>query len=114
MGELLRPTVEIGEAQPLLARNDPFDLRIQGAKGAEECGKSGREIGDDCAALLVLADDHPAAGSCDPGQHVVELEVEFTRHPNSFAFVLRNLMRRCPLNGEHLGDTSRFERNRLE
>jgi hypothetical protein len=93
--------VEIGEGQALVSRNNPLRLRIERAKGTKEGWKGGWEIGDDCSALLVLAYNQSAAGSDDPAEHVVELEVELRGHANSptsnsFAFAVRNLMRRCP------------------
>jgi len=71
------------EGQPLVTGNDCLSLGIEGAKCTEEGRKGRREVGYDRSALIVLVDDQPAAGPDDPRKHVVELEIELRRHPNS-------------------------------
>src|SRR4030095_1643039 len=62
------------------AANYSFDLGIERAKGSEERGKSVAKVGDDGAAMLVLANDQPPAGCSNFGQLLVILAVELGLH----------------------------------
>ena len=88
--------VEVGEVQPLVARDDRFVLGVQCAKGAEKLGSVAGKLVDDRAALLVFADDQPPAGADNLGQHLVERRSSSVgiACPLSFAFAAARLMRR--------------------
>ncbi len=94
MGEAIRNPVEIGEGEPFVAGDQGLGLGVQRAEGLEELRKRRREVGDDRAPLLVIADDEPAAGRGELGQDLIELAIQVTGHSPSFAFAATRLMRR--------------------
>ena len=75
--------VEIGKGEPLVARNKRLVGGVQRTECAEELRKRCREVVDDRAAQLVLADDEPPAGADDPRQFLVKAAVELARHAPS-------------------------------
>src|SRR5690349_14867616 len=78
--DAVRNPVEIGEGEALLAGNQRFVTRVQRAEDAKEFRKRRREVVDDHAAELILADHQPSAGADDPRQFLVEATVELARH----------------------------------
>jgi hypothetical protein len=56
LGETRGVYVEIGEGQPLVARDHGFDLPVELAEDVEQHRQGRRQVGDDCASLAVLAD----------------------------------------------------------
>src|SRR3546814_7068993 len=56
---------------------------MKGAESIEQAGQGGRQVGNDSAPLLIMADADSAALARHHSHHGVELAVELTRHPDS-------------------------------
>ena len=78
-GEPVRPGEEIGEAQPLVGRDDRLDGAVEGTESVEKGRQGGREIGRDRQSAMVLAQNDAAPGPGYLRQSFVKLAVELGR-----------------------------------
>jgi hypothetical protein len=75
--------IEIRKGEPLVSRNKRLVASVERTEGPEEPRKRCREVVDDGAAQLVMANDEPSAGGDDLREFLVKAAVEVAPHAPS-------------------------------
>ena len=82
-GDPFGKVIEVAKGETLVTRNKCLLIGVQRAECPEEPGKCCREVVDDGAAQLVMANDEPSARADDLRQFLVEPAVEVAPHAPS-------------------------------